>query len=151
MPGREILGGYFWYCQYCAHDGSCALLHHEYMGVPRGGDEILRRGYGHSENFIGLFTLFQRGRIVSQCPGRIVAKDSVFFPLACRCSTVVNDGFCQKFTSTEAGRERFEAAERIAAERGIELSKVPRHDLPHPPDPAYQSEVTDWEEVPEGN
>ncbi len=128
---RDLTGGYFHYCQFCKHDGSCELKHYEFMGVPP-GEGVDRSPFHHHEDLRWGFSAFQQNTSRAQCTGRIRATDSIFFPLVCECGTVV-DSFCRKFVPNGRGKERVALAKQIAAQRGIALSEITPEDLPNPP------------------
>ncbi len=128
MGQEKILGHYFACCQFCEHDGNCELKHFEFMGLPSAG-KVDDTPYPGHEDLGWHFSTFQ-GRIArGACAGRIMKTDSIFFPLACECGTVV-DSPCRKLTPNEKGRERLELAEKIAEEKGVELSEITPNDLP---------------------
>ncbi|MBT6690903.1 hypothetical protein HOB10_01040 [Candidatus Parcubacteria bacterium] len=123
---HEILGGYFPYCQFCLHDGSCALRHCDFLeksnchGID---NSIPYRGH---EDFIWLFSIFQANSTRGSCSGRISQTNSPFYPLQCSCGTVINSlslsslmggHACQKFTPNASGQLRLATAQEIAARR----------------------------------
>ncbi len=133
---KEIHGGYFVQCQYCEHDGSCELRHHEFMGISSRG-EVNKFRFNH-EDLTLLFSWAQYGKEVSRCSGRVGGTGSIFFPVMCECSASIS-GSCQKFVPNQKGEERQMHAERIAEEKGISLDELDLDDLP-PHDPSYHSQ-----------
>lgn len=140
-PRRELLGRYFPYCQWCRHDGNCALRHCDFLGVLPGAG-VDQTPYPGHENVSWHFSSFQvlgdKMVMRAQCTSRVRETNSIFLPLACECGTAIDGGFCQKFLANEAGAERLRIAEKLARERGIPTSEVPFGDLP-PLDSLYRS------------
>ena len=141
----ELKGGYFQYCQWCRHDGNCELKHNEFTGMKPDPYQA-RPTYSHEDVSQELIA-FQEGTPKGGCPGRIVATDNFYMPLACReCQSTIPSislqvsfyRMCRKFGANEKGVERLELAKKIASEKGIKLEEVTPDLLP-PPDPNYKS------------
>lgn len=128
-----VKGAYFELCQFCVHDGSCELRHHEFMGVSA-GPGIDQSPYPGHEDLTWHFSSFQNGSSRAHCTGRIGRSKAHYLPLGCECGTAVTDISCQKFAANEAGHRRRRLAIQIALQRGLELEKVRSEDLP-PPEP----------------
>jgi hypothetical protein len=123
---HHILGGYFPYCQFCLHDGNCALRHCDFLGNTSCDgidDSIPYRGH---EDFVWLFSIFQHNSPRGNCSGHISQTNSIFYPLQCSCGTVLNslsmssilgNHSCQKFTPNHRGKLRLVIAQEIAARR----------------------------------
>lgn len=123
---KEITGGYFTYCQFCLHDGDCALTHNEFMGQPSAG-KIDKTGYPGHEDLSWHFSTFQSGQRAS-CFGRIRVTDSLFIPLVCECGTAISSfiwgQFCAKFEENEKGLERLKLAKEIARKKHIAIEET---------------------------
>ncbi len=128
-----IRGNYFLYCQWCHWDGRCRLKHHRFLGV-QPGKGVDHTPYTSHEDVEWHATAFQghkQGRHLQRamCRGRIYATDSVFYPLACQCGTVISSltfssilggCLCGKFMPSKRGEiemKRFE--EIIKQEEGF--------------------------------
>lgn len=146
MAFREILGGYFPYCQWCKYDGNCVLKHHEFMGTPSQG-EIDKTPYPGHEDLGWHGTAFHAGRSRSTCVGRIGATRSCFYPLACECGTVVNSltfgSFCQKFVPNPKAKMReaiYRALSQLREESSDQLILLEFDDFSRKPDTNVLSE-----------
>lgn len=127
MTSRSLInGGYFPYCQWCTHDGSCELRHYEFSGV-ESKDEVDKSEYPGHEDLRWHYSGFQGQSQRAACNGRIQASGSIFTPLVCECGTAISSlhitvlmgiGFCRKFNPTEAGIKRNELACKMLSDRG---------------------------------
>jgi hypothetical protein len=132
---RAINGAYFPYCQFCVHDGSCALRHCDYLGTPEGSG-VDTSPYVSHEDFAWAFSSFQSGTSRARCSGRILQIDSHFLPLQCECGTAINSlsffhHFCSQFEPNEAGMRRRRLMHCIAVECGISYEEAAKA-LPEP-------------------
>ena len=125
---KELRGGYFRYCQWCEHDGNCTLRHHEFMGAPDGG-QVDKTPYSGHEDLRWAFSIFQDNTSRATCNGVIRATGSIFLPLGCQCGTVIS-GVCRKMKPNEKHVRALAIAEKIAKERGIQLSEVDPAEFP---------------------
>jgi hypothetical protein len=119
------LGRYFNCCQYCIHDGSCELKHHEFMGTPAGNGIDTMPYQGH-EGHEWLYSVAQKKSLRAMCTGRIRQTESRYYPLQCECGTSItglgiSDIDCKKFSINQKGLDRKAACEKIAAEHGVNL------------------------------
>ena len=123
---QPISGGYFPYCQFCLHDGNCALRHCDFLGMPSSQKTDASIPYGGHEDFTWLFSMFQINHSRGCCSGRIAQTISPFYPLQCSCGTVINSlsltgsiggNTCQKFTPNARGQLRLTTAQEIADRR----------------------------------
>ncbi len=134
---EELRGGYFRYCQWCEHDGNCILRHCEFMGAPC-SDRVDPNGYPGHEDLRWHFSWAQAGTSRSTCNGRIKPTNAFFIPLACECGTAIS-GVCRKMKPNEKHARSMVIAEKIAKEKGIELSEVDPTEFPYPEfDPSYK-------------
>lgn len=142
--GRTFLkGAYFPYCQWCRKDGHCILRHYQFLGVEF-ADHANEFRFAHEDLSCNM-SAFQRNTTRAVCGGRIFETESFYLPLYCECGTVISSltlstamgtGFCAKFQPSEKGKERMRMAEKIAKEKGIDISEVDPDDLP-PADEKY--------------
>ena len=127
MKRNELLGGYFYCCQFCIHDGLCELRHCDFMGAPA-GEGVDHSLYPGHENIAWHLSAFQLGSSRSQCTGKIRKNNSIFYPLICECGTAIDSPVCQKLTLNDKGKERLILAQEIAKKRGVELSEIKSDD-----------------------
>jgi len=113
MQFRKLLGHYFPYCQWCKFDGQCELKHCEFIGVEP-GEGIDNSPYPGHENLAWHGSAFQGKSSRASCTGRISATDNLFYPLGCKCGTMISSltlsslfsQMCAKFVPNPKGRMR---------------------------------------------
>ncbi len=139
MVRKELLGRYFFSCQWCRFDGRCVLKHHEVLGLPAGPGVDATPHPGH-EHIGWAYSAFQENMSRGRCTGRVLATESIFFPLQCECGTVI-DSECAKLEPNKQGKRRFRVAMRLKRKNrdGRTLSQETLEELNAicPPDPTY--------------
>ncbi|MFA5052591.1 MAG: hypothetical protein WC565_00820 [Parcubacteria group bacterium] len=114
---KFIEGHYFPYCQWCVNDGHCILRHCEFMGIkPNAEGKVDDTPYRGHENISWHMSGFQMKTRRAACVGKIYETDSIYFPLACECGTVISSlcfgttfgtGLCAKFQPNRNGKAMF--------------------------------------------
>jgi hypothetical protein len=149
MKNKFLKGAYFTYCKWCRWDGHCNLRHYQYVGA-KSINQIDDSPYPGHEGLSWGCSAFQVNTKRAGCNGRIYKSDSLFYPLACECGTVISSltfsslfgiTMCVKFQPNKEGKERFELAKKIARIKKVDISKITSDDLPEF-DQDYQAAMT---------